>query len=139
MEVMSRQASNELVRCLEEFARGTRTRVELEECLSGTAELRFWDTNERSSVLGAPLPRVLFGRADIDRQLQRFLAGALNARDLSDWAAGMRLLGCFTLTEDDPISSSTWDLMDEIMSPDVWEPLTVDTVIELRRRLSQSP
>lgn len=125
-----------LERCLKEFAQGSRSRSSLEDCLQGKARLRFWDTNERSSELLARLPKVQFTRDDVDAQLQRFLAGETTARDLSDWAGAMRLLGCFVLNEDDPGSSEVWDVMDEIMSPDVWGPLTIESAIELRRRLS---
>lgn len=124
--------------CLKEFARGTRSRTSLEECIAGQARLAFWDTDQRSSELIALLPKVFFTRVDIDAQLRRFLAGELSARDLSDWAAGMRLLGCFVLEEDDPGSSEAWDLMDEIMSPDAWGPLTVESAIDLRTRLNVS-
>ena len=124
-----------LERCLKEFAQGARSRSSLEDCLEGKARLRFWDTNQRSTELVTGLPKVQFTRDDVDAQLQRFLAGGSTARELSDWAGGMRLLGCFVLNEDDPGSSEVWDLMDEIMSPDVWGPLTVESAIELRRRL----
>lgn len=124
-----------LAHCLEEFAHGTRSRSALEDCLEGSARLKFWDTNERSTELLSRLPKVAFTRADVDLQLRRFLARQLDARELSDWAAGMRLLGCFILDEDDPGSSEVWDLMDEMMSPDVWGPLTTESAIELRRRL----
>jgi hypothetical protein len=125
--------------CLEEFAHGARSRPSLEECLQGKAHLRFWDTNERSTQLLSRLPKVRFTRDDIDAQLGRFLAKELSTRELSDWAGGMRLLGCFVLDEDDPLSSEVWDLMDEMMSPDVWGPLTVESAIDLRRRLNALP
>lgn len=122
--------------CLTEFARGLRSRDALEECLKGKVRLRFWDTNERSADLLTNLPTVAFTREDVDAQLTRFLRGELTARELSDWAAGMRLLGCFRLQEEEPASSLVWDLMDEMMTPDLWEPLTVDSVMGLRRRLA---
>ena len=122
--------------CLEEFARGIRSQSSLEDCLEGRARLRFWDTNERSSELLSELPKVTFSRADIDAQLMRFLASEISARELSDWASAIRLLACFVLDEDDPTSSQTWDLLDELMSPDAWGPITVDSVIALRRRLA---
>jgi hypothetical protein len=122
--------------CLVEFARGTRSLSSLEECLHGKVRLSFWDTNERRAVLLSSLPTVQFTREDVDAQLRRFLAKEVSARELSDWAAGMRLLDCFEVDEDDPGSSEVWDLMDEIMTPDVWEPLTIESIIELRRRLN---
>jgi hypothetical protein len=125
--------------CLEEFARGIRSRSSLEECLRGKVRMRFWDTNERSAELLSSLPTVQFTRGDVDAQLRRFLAKELGARELSDWAAGMRLLDCFDVNEDDPGSSEVWDLMDEIMTPDVWEALTIESVIDLRRRLNAGP
>jgi hypothetical protein len=122
--------------CLVEFARGTRSRSSLEDCLHGRVRRKFRDTNQRSADLLSSLPTVRFTRADVDAQLRRFLAKELSARELSDWAAGMRLLDCFEVDEDDPGSSEVWDLMDEIMTPDVWEPLTIESIIELRRRLN---
>jgi hypothetical protein len=122
--------------CLEEFARGTRSLSSLEDCLQGKVRLKFWDTNERSVELPSSLPTVQFTRGDVDAQLRRFLAKELSARELSDWAAGMRLLDCFIVNEDDSGSAEVWDLMDEIMSPDVWEVLTIDSAIDLRRRLN---
>lgn len=76
-----------------------------------------WDTNQRAVEFHGLLPTVYFTREHIDAQLQRFLAGKVSARELSDWAAILRLL-------------------DEIMSPDVWEPLNTDTVLNLRRRFA---
>lgn len=128
--------SNHVEACLKEFARGGRSRSSLEDCLSSEVRLSFWDTSERSSEILGRLPKVRFTRADIDSQLQCFLAEQITARELSDWAGAMRLLGCFVLNEDDPGSSQVWDLMDEIVSPDVWGPLTIESVIELRRRLA---
>lgn len=121
--------------CLEEFARGLRSQSSLESCLNGKVRMHFWDTNERSTDLLTRLPRVTFTRRDIDAQLQRFLAKGITARELSDWAGAMRLLGCFILEEDDSRSSDVWDLIDEVMSPDVWGEITTESVIELRRRL----
>lgn len=122
--------------CLVEFARGTRVLSSLEGCLHGKVRLKFWDTNQRSAELLSSLPTVRFTRGDVDAQLRKFLAKELSARELSDWAAGMRLLDCFEVDEDDPGSSEVWDLMDEIMTPEVWEPLTIESIIELRRRLN---
>lgn len=126
----------ELVKCLKEFADGVRALSSLEECLGQKARLRFWDTNERDVNLSTRLPPVLFSRAQVDAQLRRFLAGQISARDLSDWAAAIRLLGCFDVNEEDPGSSEVWDLLDELMSPDAWGPITVESVLELRRRLN---
>lgn len=123
--------------CLGEFARGTRPLADLEQCLRGNVRLSFWDTNERRATPLTNLPRVEFTRRDVDAQLQRYLASDLSAQDLSDWAAAMRLLGCFVLDEDDQASSQIWDLIDEIMSPDAWGPITVDSVINLRSRLDE--
>lgn len=128
--------SSQVEGCLKEFARGSRSRSSLEDCLSGEVRLSFWDTNERSSEIRGRLPKVQFTRADIDSQLRCFLAQQITARELSDWAGAMRLLGCFVLNEDDPGSSHVWDLMDEIMSPDVWGPLTMESALELRSRLA---
>lgn len=127
--------NGEVERWLSEFAHGTRSRESLETCLSGIARLRFWDTNERGSEMLRRLPKVTFTREDVDAQLRRYLAKGITARELSDWAAAMRLLGCFVLREEDPTSSEIWDLMDEIMSPDVWGPISTESVLALRGRL----
>jgi hypothetical protein len=100
--------------------------------------MRFWDTNERSIEHAETLPVVRFGRADVDAQLHRFLSRGISARDLSDWAATLRLLGSFEVDEPDPGSSHVWDILDELMSPDAWGEITVDSIIDLRRRLSSS-
>ena len=131
MEVDAR----EVERWLSEFARGARSRESLETALSGIARLRFWDTNERGSELLRRLPKVTFTREDVDAQLRRYLAQEITARELSDWTAAMRLLGCFVLQEEDPASSQIWDLMDEVMSPDVWGPISTESVLALRGRL----
>lgn len=122
--------------CLEQFLRGLLSPARLEECLGDRRRFKFWDTNERSVEYRGALPTVYFTRDDIDAQLRRFLGGELSARDLSDWAATLRLLGCFSVNESDPGSSEVWDLIDELVSPDAWGPLTVDSVIDLRRRLT---
>ena len=124
--------------CLEQFVRGMKSPSELEECLKGRRRFRFWDTNERSIDHHGHLPTVYFSRDDVDAQLRRFLSQKMSARDLSDWAATLRLMGCFSVNEPDPGSSDVWDLLDELVSPDAWGPLTVDSVIDLRRRLDRS-
>ena len=124
---------------LTRFARGGCSVSALEEFLAGGARLRFWDTDERSADLLRALPPVSFGRADLDAQLRRYLDGGLSSRELSDWAGTMRLLGCYRLDECEPTSSQVWDLMDEIMSPDAWGPISTDSVLELRRRLLALP
>lgn len=125
-----------LLRCLNEFVDGARSISSLEECLGSNARLRFWDTNQRDVHLAGRLPQVLFSREQVDAELRRFLAGELSARDLSDWAAAIRLLGCFDVNEEDPGSSEVWDFLDELMSPDAWGPITVESVLDLRRRLN---
>ena len=122
-------------RCLSEFAKGMRTLDALESCLGRRVQLRFWDTNERDTGLLTPLPSVLFNRADVDAQLRRYLEGGISGRELSDWAAAIRLLGCFDLEEDEAASSQIWDLLDELMSPDAWGPIDIDSILDLRRRL----
>lgn len=121
---------------LEAFVRGELGLDQLKERLEGRAELRFWDTDQRDVALLHSFPETWFSRADIDAQLKRFLAGTLGARELSDWAGGLRLLGCFTVNEADPGSSEVWDLLDELMSPDVWGAITTESVLDLRRRLN---
>jgi hypothetical protein len=98
--------------------------------------MRFWDTDERSVEHTETLPIVRFGRDDVDVQLRRFLSNGISARDLSDWAATLRLLGCFEVDEPDPGSSEVWDILDELVSPDAWGEITTDSVIDLRRRLA---
>jgi RHS repeat-associated protein len=125
-----------VVSCLERFVSGGISRSELEDCIAPRARMRFWDTNERSIEHAETLPVVRFGRADVDAHLHRFLSHGISARDLSDWAATLRLLGCFEVDEPDPGSSHVWDILDELMSPDAWGEITVDSIIDLRRRLS---
>lgn len=125
-----------LRQCLEQFVRGARSQADLEECLRGRRHFRFWDTDQRSVDRYGDLPTVHFSREHVDAQLRRFLSRELSARDLSDWAAALRLTGCFKVNEDDPGSSDVWDLIDELVSPDAWGPITVDSVIDLRRRLT---
>lgn len=120
---------------LKGYVRGDVTLEDLQVALGSRRRFRFWDTNERAVTFSGPLPRVPFDRTDIDRQLQRFLSRTISARELSDWAGGIRLSGCFFVDADDQESSDTWDLLDEIMSPDVWGDITVESVIDLRRRL----
>jgi hypothetical protein len=128
--------TQELQGCLERFAHGLMSSADLEECLKGRRRFRFWDTNERSIENHGELPTVMISREDVDVQLRRFLARDLSARDLSDWVAALRLTGCFEVNEDEPGSSEVWDLLDELISPDAWGPLTIDSVIDLRRRLA---
>lgn len=129
--------SSPLSQHLLDFSRGLISRDALEDRLEGKVRFHFWDTNQRSSDLVTKLPKVEFTKEDVDAQLRRFLSGELTARDLSDWGATIRLLGCFQLNLEDPASSAVWDIIDELMSPDVWEPLTVEVVISLRRRLAE--
>lgn len=126
-------------RCLQQFIRGERSLESLEDCLDGVAKLRFWDTDQRDVQLSSRLPEVLFRREDVDAQLQRFLAKGIDGRSLSDWAAAVRLLGCFDVGEEEPGSSEVWDILDELMTPDVWGPITVESILELRRRLNAAP
>lgn len=86
----------------------------------------------RRSQLFASVGRMLI------RQLRRFLSHKISATDLSDWAATLPLLGCFEVDEPDPGSSHVWDMLDELVSPDAWGEITVDSIIDLRRRLSAS-
>lgn len=127
-----------LRQCLEQFVRGVRSHADLEECLKHRRRFRFWDTDQRSVDQGGDLPTVRFSRDDVDAQLRRFLSRELTERQLSDWAATLRLAGCFEVSEDEPESSEVWDLLDELVSPDAWGPITIDSVIDLRRRLAGS-
>ena len=122
--------------CLKQYVRGALSRDELEGCLESRARFRFWDTNERSLENSVRLPKIVFSREDVDRQLKRFLNHQMTADQLSDWAGILRLLDCFDVDEPDPSSSAVWDLIDELVSPDVWGAITVDSVIDLRRRLA---
>lgn len=122
--------------CLSQFLHGKRSLTSLESCLGGAARLRFWDTDQRDVSLASKLPEVFFTREDVDAQLRRFLAQEVTARELSDWAAAIRLLGCYDVNEDDPGSSEVWDLVDELMTPDVWGPVTIESVLDLRKRLN---
>lgn len=115
---------------------GALSRDDLEDCLKSQTRFRFWDTNERSVEQSGRLPTVAFSRDDVDRQLKLFLAQQITARELSDWAATLRLLDCFEVNEPDPVSSEVWDLIDELVSPDAWGSITVDSVIDFRRRLA---
>jgi hypothetical protein len=125
-----------IVSCLERFVAGAISRQTLEDCIAPRARMRFWDTDERSVEHTETLPIVRFGRDDVDVQLRRFLSNGISARDLSDWAATLRLLGCFEVDEPDPGSSEVWDILDELVSPDAWGEITTDSVIDLRRRLA---
>jgi hypothetical protein len=122
---------------LRRFLEGAITRCELENILGNKTRFHFWDTNQRSVDHLGLLPKVLFTREDVDRELKRFLAKQISALDLSDWAATLRLLNCFEFEERDPVSSEIWDLIDELISPDAWGLINVDSVIDLRRRLSE--
>lgn len=129
-------SAEEIKASLAAFVRGALAADQLEERLKGRVALRFWDTDQRDVALVGALPKVWFTRADIDAQLRRFLARSLTARELSDWSGAVRLLGCFKVNEEDPGSSEVWDLLDELMSPDVWGAITTESVLDLRRRLN---
>lgn len=123
-------------RCLERFVSGGISPDELKVCVEQRARFRFLDTSERSLQGIGALPRARFTRADVDRQLIRYLAERLSAEELSDWAATLRLSDCFEADESDPSSTEVGDFLDELVSPDAWGPITIDSVIDLRRRLA---
>ncbi len=126
---------NGLRSALESFAHGDIDLDQLEGALTAVVHFRFADTNERSVEIVRPLPQVSFQTQDVRGVLERFSAGELTPREVSDWAATMRLLDCFHVAGDSDESDTTWEVIDELMSPDVWGDLTIEHAFELLQRL----
>ena len=69
---------------------------------------------------GSPLPTVGFTRAEVQGALKRFLSFELEAEELSDWAAVIRMLDShFDLDPSDPDPDRVWDVIDQLMAPEV--------------------
>ena len=128
-----------LEQTLEQFVRGQIDLDTLEDRLEGIVRFRFADTNERSVEFSAVLPTVFFGRSELQAVLKRFLRGDLKRRQVSDWAATLRLLDCFDLEASDEQPDIAWDVVDELMSPDGWGELTTESAIRLIHRLESGP
>jgi hypothetical protein len=128
----------ELETHLEGFVAGDISLARLEDALLGTATLRFSDTNEREVQFHRSLPNVRFGPEDIVRTLERYLAGTINGREASDWAAALRLLDCFDVRDDTADPDSIWDAVDQLMAPDVWGNLSTERAIELIHQLGRA-
>lgn len=125
-----------IARALKEFGFGQLGLAGLETRLEGVVQLRFADTNERSVELrGEALPTIVLGKAQVQVVLERFLRGELDRREVSDWAAAIRLLDCFEFESPDEASDAAWDVIDELMSPDSWGELTTEGAIRLIHRL----
>ena len=98
-----------LAQTLEQFVRGQIDCDTFQDRLEGVVYFRYADTKERSVELsGVVLPTILFGRAELQAQLQRFLRGDLNRRQVSDWAATLRLMDCFELEASDKEPDVAW-------------------------------
>lgn len=121
---------------LSRFVRGGVTLSELETGLAGTAEFRYLDTNERSVDLLGPLPNVWFGAADVTRVLEQFVRGERTARDVSDWAATLRMLDCFDVSPTEEDADVVWDVVDQLTSPDASGALSLERGWGLIQRLA---
>lgn len=122
---------------LAEFAAGSLSLPALEEALDGWVVMRFWDTNERQLDFQRELPPVVFSATDVRRKIEEYVGGAITARELSDWAAAMRLLDCFDLDERTSHPDDTWDVIDELASPDAWGELTLERALFLMKELGR--
>lgn len=123
---------------LRRFVQGTLDVGGLEDALQGAARFRFADTNERQIELPGPeLPETIFSREDVVGALRRYLERELTARDLSDWAATIRMMDCFELARLDPDPDTVWDVLDELTSPDAWDLPSVESALLLVGRLSR--
>lgn len=121
---------------LRRFLQGTLDFDGLEEALTGVARFRYADTNERQiDFTGTALPEVEFSREDVIRVLQRYLRKELRPRELSDWAATVRLMDAYVLTDSDPDPDAVWDALDELTSPDAWELPSVESALTMIGRL----
>lgn len=128
---------NEIATDLKSFVEGRLSLSDLETALEGRVRFRYADRDERL-VEGSisSLPLTAFSAADVERALRRFLRDDLSRRDLSDWAATLRLLDIFEVTRSDAaIADTVWDVIDQLMSPDAWGELTTESAIELISRL----
>lgn len=121
---------------LSRFVRSGVTLSELETRLAGVADFRYLDTNERSVVLLAPLPNIWFGAGDVTRVLEQFARGERTAREVSDWAATLRLLDCFDVTPTEDDADVVWEVVDQLASPDAWDALSLERAWAFIRRLA---
>ena len=123
---------------LRSFVEGRLSITDLETALDGLVRFRYADRDERlvdGSI--SSLPITAFSAADVERTLRRFLQGDMSRRDVSDWAATLRLLDIFEVAPSDAaIADAVWDVIDQLMSPDAWEELTTEFAIELMSRLT---
>ncbi len=115
---------------LTRFAQGSMSLPELEVALESQVRFRYLDTNERSVELYADLPAVAVSMGDLANALRRYLLGLISGRELSDWAATLRLLDCYDV-ECDEGSETLWHVLDLLMSPDAWGELTPERAEEL--------
>ncbi len=107
---------------------------QLQRALEGVVRFRYADTNERDVEMLGDLPSVEFHSNDVEAALRGYLNGKLSSRDISDWAATIRLLDAYDVSaRDDP--DSVWDVLDQLASPDAWGSLTTESAIELIRQL----
>lgn len=117
------------------FCQGELDLEGLEEALAGMVRFRYADTNERSLDVVSPLPLVTFRKEDVAKVLRRYLSGELAHREVSDWAATLRLLDCFELNGPEVESDAVWDVLDQLSAPDVWGTLTTESAIQLLHQL----
>lgn len=117
------------------FAAGEIDLCTLEDALDGRVRFHFFDTNERSiEILDPSLPSVVFSAADIEATLRRFLRGDLTRRQVSDWAAVLRMLDAYELAAGGR-PDTVWNVLDELMAPDAWGELSTESAIKLLRDL----
>lgn len=125
---------------LDKFVEGHLTVADLQTALDGLVRFRYADRDERlveGSV--SALPTTRFSSADVERVLHRFLKGELSRREVSDWAATLRLLDAFELALPSHVSAeAVWDVLDQLMSPDAWDELTTEATLNLLARLERS-
>lgn len=107
---------------------------DLQQALEGVVRFRYADTNERDVEIFGPLPSVTFHKHNVEAVLQRYLKGEFTSRDVSDWAATIRLVDAYDVDSKDD-SDAVWDVLDQLASPDAWDSLTTDSAIELIRQL----
>lgn len=121
---------------LKRFIEGELGLSDLEDALGEVARFSFRDTNERYvEYLISDPSTVRFTRMDVERMLLRFLDGRLSARELSDWAAIIKMLDWYELDSTDPVPNEVWDVLDELMSPDAWGNVTTESALAMLRRL----
>ena len=120
------------------FVQGSLRLEDLEAALKNRVDFRYFDRDERRvGIQGEPLPIVAVQPSDVERILKGYLAGKCTRRDVSDWAATIRLLDCFeVVAATERATDRIWGVLDELMSPDAWDELTVEAALELIRKLN---